>query len=383
MIKEARVAYKEMADIKRTKEIFLAIKDMIENNEDLLERAEKIDLEHGGKSFPIHTVMNNLDEMAEASDVYKEIIEMYGTEDNYIVGSHYEAIGVLGAIYDGDPFVTFDLMIKAIKTHNALILFGYKINLAMNKFLVEIVSKVLEKNGYPKNLIQFTTDINDLKNVDKLIVIGNREEQDIYQGDVIKSGYCNYEIYVDKNVDNNLIKRIANMNLPVTIYSKEDLEVEHIKVMDIEEAILRINKKGSQYAVSIFTDDVNLGERFLKEINAKTVFVNSSPTIERSLRDIKLKDLMVEKTMFYPSVIKFTEKEAPVVRDVKEEIKKNEEVIENINQDDVIEKLEERLRESNALLKKYTEAFNSSFVARLVTGIKKDELVNDIKLLDS
>ena len=65
------------------------------------------------------------------------------------------------------------------------------------------------------------------------------------------------------------------------------------------------------------------------------------------------------------------------------EIKKNEEVMENINQDDVIAKLEERLRESNAMLKKYTDAFNSSFVARLVTGIKKDELVSDIKLLDS
>lgn len=383
MIKEARVAYKEMADIKRTKEIFLAIKDMIENNQDLLERAEKIDLEHGGKVFPIHTVMNNLDEMAEMNEVYKEVIEMYGTEDNYIVGSHYEARGVLGAIYDGDPFATFDLMIKAIKTHNALILFGYKINLAMNKFLVEIVSKVLEANGYPKNLIQFTTDINDVKKVDKLIVIGNREEQDNYEGDIIKSGYYNYEIYVDKNVDNELIKRIANMNLPITIYSKEDLEVDYIKVMDIEEAIRIINRTGSMYAVSIFTDDVKLGEKFLKEINAKTVLVNSSPTIERSLRDIKLKDLMVEKTMFYPSGIKFTEKEAPVVRNVKEEIKKNEEVIENINQDDVVAKLEERLRESNALLKKYTEAFNSSFVARLVTGIKKEELVSDIKLLDS
>jgi len=381
MIKEAKKAYKEMADIKRTKEIFLAIKDMIENNQDLLERAEKIDLEHGGKRFPIHTVMNNLDEMAEMNEVYKEIIEMYGTEDNYIVGSHYEAIGVLGAIYDGDPFATFDLIIKSIKTHNALILFGYKVNLAMNRFLVEIVSKVLEANGYPKNLIQFTTDINDVKNVDKLIVIGNREEQDNYEGDIIKSGYYNYEIYVDKNVDNELIKRIAEMNLPVTIYSKDDLEVQHIKVMDIEDAIRRINKTGSLYAVSIFTDDVKLGEKFLKEINAKTVFVNSSPTIERSLRDIKLKDLMVEKTMFYPSGIKFTEKEAPVVRSVKEEIKKNEEVMENINQDDVVAKLEERLRESNALLKKYTEAFNNSFVARLVTGIKKDELVSDIKLL--
>ena len=381
MIKEARSAYKEMTEIKRTKEIFLAIKDMVENNQDLLERAEKIDLEHGGKSFPIHTVMNNLDEMAEMNEVYKEVIEMYGTEDNYIVGSHYEAIGVLGAIYDGDPFATFDLMIKAIKTHNALILFGYKINLAMNKFLVEIVSKVLEANGYPKNLIQFTTDINDIKKVDKLIVIGNREEQDNYEGDIIKSGYYNYEIYVDKNVDNALIERIVNMNLPITIYSKEDLEVEHIKVRDIEDAIMRINKTGSLYAVSIFTDDVKLGEQFLKEINAKTVLVNSSPTIERSLRDIKLKDLMVEKTMFYPAGIKFTEKEAPVVRNVKEEIKKNEEVIENINQDDVVAKLEERLRESNALLKKYTEAFNSSFVARLVTGIKKEELVSDIKLL--
>jgi len=250
-----------------------------------------------------------------------------------------------------------------------------------NMAILSFDPKIYSKGRSPLEAFSIGIKMADDETAYRCNVVTLTEEQDNYEGDIIKSGYYNYEIYVDKNVDNELIKRIANMNLPITIYSKEELEVEHIRVNDIDEAILRINKKGSLYAVSIFTDDVKLGEKFLKEINAKTVFVNSSPTIERSLRDIKLKDLMVEKTMFYPSGIKFTEKEAPVVRSVKEEIKKNEEVMENINQDDVVAKLEERLRESNALLKKYTEAFNNSFVARLVTGIKKDELVSDIKLL--
>lgn len=104
-------------------------------------------------------------------------------------------------------------------------------------------------------------------------------------------------------MDRELLKNILLLGKKINLYIKDDLNIkasEAIFVGDIEEAITMLNYNGALYSSSIFSKDANNISKFLKNVNSKNVFVNTSPTLVNQL-DIHQSDLLIEKHLYLPN----------------------------------------------------------------------------------
>ena len=110
---------------------------------------------------------------------------------------------------------------------------------------------------------------------------------------VIYSGCGNYELYVEDNIDEELVDQIAEIP-NVKIFSMVPGMGQEVKSM--EEAIARIEEVGSGYSVGIITRSRENAKAFVDKVKARNIFVNSSPTLVDSL-DISINDLMYPKSV--------------------------------------------------------------------------------------
>ena len=146
----------------------------------------------------------------------------------------------------------------------------------------------------------------------KIIVIGNKNLQNKVMAksniEVITSGYGFFDIYIEDLIDIKIIQKILNQKgLEFNIYLSSEIPLDKIKKMNItdyteidnvEECIRDININSAGYSSSIFTKNSDNANKFLKLIKSKYVFVNASPTLERTL-DIDENDLLYVKQVMY------------------------------------------------------------------------------------
>jgi len=302
---KAEQAYEHMEE-SNSSEIVNAIGAHISKNEDLLIEATENDEIN---KVSIISIENEIDKVAKQSSLYKKIIENFKTEEGFILGSHYVPLGVLGALYDGNPFTAVCLIARAIASHNSIILCTDK-NITTNGVIVELARKVLKINDYPEDLIQIVFEREGIISSDlrirNIIAVGNREEQDeiteVAKVNVITSGYNNYEIYIEDQVDKELISRIISSTANIKIFINQDMEEEYEGIEcvdDMEHAIAEINRRGSGFSASIITRDRNNALQFMKRVKSRSVSVNASPMIHGAF-DIELEELMKKQTLFYP-----------------------------------------------------------------------------------
>lgn len=91
------------------------------------------------------------------------------------------------------------------------------------------------------------------------------------------------EVLKDKNVEIVGCQEVAKYVPNIDIATEEDWHEEYlslkisIKVVDdVEEAINHINTYGTSHSESIVTSDVEMSEKFLREVDAACVYVNAS-----------------------------------------------------------------------------------------------------------
>ncbi|HOJ78778.1 MAG TPA: aldehyde dehydrogenase family protein [Bacillota bacterium] len=307
IIFKAENAYQRMQNEVNTKDIIKLVGEQLLENEDLLEQARiNDDIEH----LPLISIRNEFEKIAERSREYKKTIESFKTEDGFIYGTQQESIGVFGVIYEGDPYITAGLVARAIATHNAMILCTNK-NITTNGLIIELTKKVLSANKCPADLVQIVfegeTELcqNSLR-INRVLVIGDREKQqeviEKARVEVMTSGYDHYEIYIEDEVDRELISKIIKSKAKIKILVNEDLKQNYEgleTVDDIDHAIAEINRSGSGFSASIITKDRKNAVKFMTEVKAKTVSVNASPMIHGGF-DINFEDLMLKKNVFYP-----------------------------------------------------------------------------------
>ena len=109
-------------------------------------------------------------------------------------------------------------------------------------------------------------------------------------------------MYIEDISHLDFLHEIIDLNLNVQLYISKNVNLEYddaILVEDIDEAIAQINYNGSRYSSAIFTNSSENASKFINEVRAKIVTINTSPTIERIL-DIKISDLVASKTIIYP-----------------------------------------------------------------------------------
>ena len=73
---------------------------------------------------------------------------------------------------------------------------------------------------------------------------------------------------------------------------------EYTEIDNVEECIRDMNINSAGYSSSIFTKNPVNANKFLKLVKSKYVFVNASPTLERTL-DISENNLLYVKQVMY------------------------------------------------------------------------------------
>lgn len=280
------------------------IYDMVDSNEDIIREAYELDKEYSGRKESLK-IKFILDAMQEIIDYKFEDNNIFESIDSKRVLEVRQNFGVIGVFYDGNVLVTLDIILKALKTNNAVIFnLDIKKNIGVNNLIINMVRDILKLNNKPINLIDICMSDDDsliMEDLDLAIAIGSKERRDkikkLSKCRVIESGYGYGEIYAEDDSNKVFIKKILDNEDPkVSLYLKNgvDIGIEGIRVENVDEAIACINRRGAQYASAIFTNSPETGKTFLRKVSCKYGLVNASPTLPRDL-DIAITDLCYNK----------------------------------------------------------------------------------------
>ena len=399
-------------------------KKVAQNIFELIEKANKIDVKsnNGFKiNFDMFQKLNN--EINSINDVYRKVISMNQNENNYLEGKQTDNLGTICLVYDGNTYCLLELVLKAILTHNSIIITSESDYMkATNELIVILIQRILEAYNIDRNLVQmlYTSRIEELllnsTSINKVFAIGNKSFQDRIRKaskvEVISKGYNYFDLYIEDLTNLTFIKKIVKEEENIDIYVKSGLKVpfdDYIEVEDIDEATAQINFNTSGYSSSIFTDNNQNASVFLREVKADNVSVNSSPLIE-SIVDVDINLLLSRKNMFYPNPLaegtgknKFefptakaileknkNRAEQAMIEEMQKEnskLKANSEQLQKqakiqLDQKEMeVKDLKRQLYESQSLANKYMNIFRKSFFSRLFSGLRKEDIENDTKLL--
>ena len=142
-------------------------------------------------------------------------------------------------------------------------------------------------------------NLEENEKIDGIIYIGKKVNADrlkiLTTKPLIYSGCGNYELYIDDNLDNELIEK-AKENKNIKIYSKNEIGGGQ-SVSSLEEALLRIAETGNGYAAGIITSDREIAKEFVEKVKSRNIFVNALPVLIDNKLDIEAKDLMYKKSI--------------------------------------------------------------------------------------
>lgn len=288
-------------------------KEIIIKNENELLKMLEIEKKYNS----IENINNIVLNINKIKNLKKEI-EQRRREDKFIVSRYKENIGVLGIIFDGDIYVTIQLLKLLLYTKNAMVFCTNNKKYGIIKLLILFFKQALKICGYDEEIVQVINSENYLEmyNHDnilkKIIVIGNKNLQNSVicksNLEVITSGYWCFDLYIENIINFDFIKKITEIeDIELNIYVNRQInseQIERLKIEDyteienIDECIRDIQINSAGYSSSIFTKNSENANRFMKLVKSKNVFVNASPTAERTF-DIDENDLLYIKQIMY------------------------------------------------------------------------------------
>ena len=295
IIEEARIAQNEFI-LSRcdSKAIVDDFKNYIDKNFDLLQRASEIDK---NEILSKEKVL----QLFEVSDFEDNKTDAFQNEFGN-VGKLFVPYGVLGVLSNSDVFTNLRLIILSVLTKNSMI-FNIENSLGANYFVIQGINDVLQKYGV-HNLFQIYNNnagehLEESEKLDGIVFVGKKANYERIKissaKPVIFSGCGNYEIYIEDALDRKVISEI--LKTPnVKVYSKKGLGFGQ-EVSGLEEAMLRINETGSEYASGIITESRDNAKIFVNNIKSRNLFVNAAPTLMDNKLDIEAQNLMYKKSV--------------------------------------------------------------------------------------
>ncbi|MBR2704045.1 MAG: hypothetical protein IKE91_01080 [Clostridia bacterium] len=249
---------------------------------------EKIEKEFKSKVGPLHMAVSEDNKEFSETQEYSKLLDTISRakKEDWIMDNNskttiYEGLGSIGVISNDVSDVSLYLILKALKTHNRLVLFVEDKIHEVTKKIIEIVNNVCKEEKY--NTYIDYCEYKDFKELydyadkfETFIFVNNIEKyfkftDKVKDKNVIYSSYGTMSLYLD---DKNLKDELLRMDEYVF---NNNIELDLIKEVDVEEAVERINKNLDNYAAVIFTKDTKKAYYFIENVKAKQVFVNKNP----------------------------------------------------------------------------------------------------------
>jgi len=288
-------ALKSMADA-----LIKNIKKILKENEKDLKNGEEKGL---SKSLLDRLLLNEkrIYDMAEGirnvsylPDPVGEIVDGTTRPNGLIILKKRVPLGVVGMVYEARPNVTSDAISLNLKSGNSTILRGGSEAINSNLIIYKILSEEAYKNGIPEDSIQMieNTDrkevevmFNLVDLIDVIIPRGSKNFIDFVKRNsrvpVIETGAGVVHIYIDKEFDNEIAKRVvvnAKVQKPSVCNAVEKILIHK----DIsKENIIEILDELSKNSVEI------IGDKYICSI-----YKNSKPATEEDW-DIEYLDLKI------------------------------------------------------------------------------------------
>ena len=182
----ATMAYTNMDPNIEGKKVAQNIFELLDENKESIEKVNKIDIKNNNGfkiNFDMFQKLNN--EISTIDDVYRKVISMNKNGNNYLEGKQTDNLGTICLVYDGNTYCLLELVLKAILTHNSIIITSESDYMkATNELIVILIQRILEAYNIDKNLVQilYTSRIEELlsnsTSINKIFAIGNKSFQD-------------------------------------------------------------------------------------------------------------------------------------------------------------------------------------------------------------
>jgi len=175
--------------------------------------------------------------------------------------------------YNGNPCITLNFSILAILTKKTIYLDCNQNMLGINKFIVQLVNRILE--DFQTDEIVYLTDGKiSLENIDKIICIDDINRYNLYLSENNeKAKFCALN-YIDFYSNSEEFQEITDL---IYLYAEENqIPIESYSELDIDEAI-KMMKNGLGKKVVILTKNEQVKQDILKNITDKEIYINQNP----------------------------------------------------------------------------------------------------------
>lgn len=245
-------------DGEKIKKVLEKFKTNLKENQEILENANKIDVQISKKKIKLETLIEIIDNYKEAN--------FRNQDKNFIV------------YYKGDPYITINLFIQALLNRSKVILAYDEFMLSINEILVTIFSKTLKEFNI-ENLIKRCKydkkEIHELKELlfAEIIGIGDTTMYQILEEEGKFYSYYNIMMYCD----NEILEPIKDA---IYVYSNENnYELEIVYEENIDDVINYMNIVETTNIVVLLSNNKTIINKFRERINKK-LFVNENPFIK-------------------------------------------------------------------------------------------------------
>lgn len=224
------------------------------------------------KKHPVYIEYEKLVQIIDSKIQSNDFIVKF-TPENIIDG-----YGNIAVDYNGNPYVTMNLALAALKTHNNIIFFSKKYY-AINSIIIQTLNKVCQKNKYGEiGLVEFGSNDDIVQNhqlFDLMLYIGDkREYQKIKRKvnlPVIFYGYGYVDVYVESREFKDLLLDIDEFA------NKNDIIINYFDNTSFDETLEFVNKYEISDSFVLISKNTDMIYKFMSQIRTNKFYINQNP----------------------------------------------------------------------------------------------------------
>lgn len=265
------------------------------SNKDIIERAIEADLK-------VERIKLDYSKMLKQVELTKTIEP--NIFDKTLRKEIKTGIGTIAVMYDGCSYVTIELILKSLLTHNDLYLFSTDYMLATNTVIITLINDAIKKHKYDAKVkhLKVTTELFkevslNQENFDLLVYIGNKYEfakiKNDFSKPVVFQNFGNIYIYVEPEEE----FRETLLNIDRYTYNN-GIYLEYITDNDLEIVISKFNEKNRNDIIAVFTKNSKKAFEIISRVNSNQIYINKNP-FEDYLYKFDENLLTMKKELFY------------------------------------------------------------------------------------